>query len=76
MRLVNAPDVAAVLTVALSRKNVEGLLAQLDQGGPALIQRVHDGILVTVTAEENDAHYGDRLSGRSGPGQVYMEAHS
>lgn len=48
-----------VVTVSLSRKNLEGLLGQLDLGRPdAVIQR-----LVGAT------------SGRSAPSQTYGESH-
>jgi hypothetical protein len=63
--------------VELSRKNLEGLLAQLDDGATdAQIMRApQGGGMLIVTARENDAHYRHRASGRSGPGQSYGEVH-
>lgn len=58
------------LTITLSRRNLEGLLVQLDnvrgkEGDAAQIMRRIDGLTLLVVAEENDAHYGDRHVGVS-----------
>lgn len=49
-----------IVTMTLSRRNLETLLEQLDQGGPSWARRAIDGRVVIVVAEENDAHYERR----------------
>lgn len=65
------------MTVVLSRRNLEGLLAQLDANAgtneASQILRRDGSVMVVVVAEEDAAHYGDRLAGSSGPGQAYGE---
>ena len=47
-----------ILTVTLSRRNLEGLLEQLDDGvrTPQLMRRTDAGLLIVI-AEEDSAHY-------------------
>ncbi len=52
--------------VSLSRQNLEGLLQQLDEGAnEAQIIRVTERGRLVVVAQEDDAHYGERVPGRS-----------
>lgn len=66
-----------LITVSLSRRNLEGLLAQLDTNestsDTSQIMRRDGDTLLIVVAEENEKHYGDRPAGASGPGQRYGE---
>ena len=68
-----------LITVSLSRKNLEGLLSQLDANSgtteASQIMRRDEDVLVIVVAEENEKHYAERASGASGPGQTYRETH-
>lgn len=70
------------IVIALSRRNLEGLLLQLDEDKPgdaAQIMRTTDAGLVIVVAEEDAHHYNSESredyahgeAGASGPGQVY-----
>lgn len=76
-----------IIVVSLSRKNLEGLLLQLDEakkGDPAQIMRRSSECLFIVVAEENDVHYTstDReedvrvSSGTSHSSQKYGEVHA
>lgn len=49
-----------IVTMTLSRRNLETLLEQLDQGTPSWARRSIDGRVVIVVAEENDVHYERR----------------
>lgn len=70
-----------MLAVDLSRKNIEGLLAQLDDARngvrdtPQIMRTDESGVLVIITASENDIHYGERLSGQSHDSQAFGEGH-
>jgi hypothetical protein len=74
-----------IISVALSRRNLEGLLGQLNEnklGDPAQIMRRTRAGLVLVVAEEDNVHYSsdareEESQGRAGssrPGAVYDEA--
>jgi hypothetical protein len=76
-----------IVVVGLSRKNLNGLLEQLDEkrlGDPAQIMRKIDGTLFIVTAEENGEHYNSiereesvrGHSGASADSQAYAERHA
>lgn len=55
--------------VTLSRRNLESLLAKLDRPGEAtrtLMRMTEDGIILTIVAEEDEQHYGDRKPGNMG----------
>lgn len=58
-----------ILDIELTRRNLETLLAKLDDPLSArmLQMRTEDGIVVCVSAVENEDHYRDRE-----PGPVYM----
>jgi len=76
-----------LVVLSLSRKNLEGLIHQLDEdkkGDPAQIMRRIDETLFIVVAEENDVHYNStsreaKVRGESGSAhksQTYGEAHA
>ena len=76
-----------ITVVSLSRKNMEALILQLDEGkkgDPAQIMRRIGGHLFIVVVEENEVHYTstdreESVRGESGaghPSQVYAEQHS
>lgn len=73
-----------ILSVSLSRRNLEGLLRQLDEGkrgDPAQLMRRTDGGLLIVVAEEDSVHYhsdareaeAQGRAGESDPGVGYGE---
>jgi hypothetical protein len=73
-----------ILVVALSRRNLEGLLEQLDAdklGDPAQIMRRTKAGMLIVVAEEDSEHYNSEhrepaalgVAGASGPGDTYGE---
>lgn len=66
MRLLHlGPDIR----IALSRRNLLTLLAQLDANrDPKLLQRYDDsGLVITAVAEEDAEHYGEREPGYPSP---------
>jgi hypothetical protein len=66
---MQAKQLGPFTVVSLSRRNLEALLAMLDgddergEEGRALHRRVEDGTILTVIAEENAEHYGERQAG-------------
>ena len=65
MKFIDA-DHGGLVTVELTRRNLESLLAKLDD--PASVHTLFDGQnKVQVVAVENEEHYSDRA-----PGPVYM----
>lgn len=67
-----------ITTVSLSRRNIEGLLEQLNDGArDAQITRRTDAGLLIVHAQEDGAHYNgagrDGIAGASAPSQTYGE---
>jgi hypothetical protein len=81
-----AANMENLITITVSRKNIEGLLSQLDtkaKNESAQIMRKSGDTLLILVAEENDDHYASvkrdeeaqGRSGSSGPGQEYAEAH-
>lgn len=52
------------IEVTLSRRNLLSLSHKLDWDGSArTIQKLADGIVLTVVAEDDDEHYGDFAAG-------------
>jgi hypothetical protein len=75
LKLVKNDD--AFVVVSLSRRNIEGLLAQAEANEgtsevPQLLKRQGDHLLI-VTLQDDVAHYAGERAGSSGPGQVYGE---
>lgn len=73
MQLTRTDD---VVCVSLSRRNLEGLLAQTSAdpfADPQLMRRVETGELLIVTVERDEEHYHkdgrDGRAGTSGPDQ-------
>lgn len=61
--ITNAPQ---AIVVTLSRRNLVDLLAQLEKNGHGSIARNCNGTYCTVTAEQNELHYGKRKPGPGG----------
>lgn len=66
MKYIPRQDGAPIATIELSRRNLEVLLAKLDD--PASARTIIDGQgHIAVKAVENEEHYTDRA-----PGLMYM----
>lgn len=64
-----AAGVAPKFDVTLSKRNLETLLAKLERADSMrmLIRQPEPGVVLTVTAEDNDEHYRDRPAGEVHP---------
>lgn len=62
MKFIPADTSGALPTLELTRRNLEGLLAKLDDPGSqrTLIDSAHQ---IAVVAVENEIHYADRTPG-------------
>lgn len=51
--------------VTLSRRNLRSLLLKLDEKGSlrTIVRSCDDDIMVSITAEEDTDHYGERVPG-------------
>jgi hypothetical protein len=57
---IQTADDYTIVGVTLSQRNLIDLLAQVERAGSGHIQRSHDKVVTTVSAETNAAHYRDR----------------
>ena len=70
---MNITNLDGGVTITLSRRNLEQLLAALDiedlpSGAVPSLHRMTQRGYLHITAEENDAHYDLRPEGPPGPG--------
>lgn len=49
--------------ITLSRRNLYDLVRKLEDGAESAIQKLSNGIALTVTVENDDEHYGDDSKG-------------
>ena len=66
---MNIASLDGSVAVTVSRRNLEQLLASLDQelAGTTIVRNTKKGVL-SITAEEDDVHYDLREEGPGGPG--------
>jgi hypothetical protein len=64
LRTNTLPNIEGETEVTLSRRNLLSLLHKLDwEGSARTIEKLQDGVVLTVVAEDDNEHYGDGDTG-------------